>query len=454
LLLDLYELTMAQSYFDRRMDAPATFNLFARHLPRDWGFFLAAGLADALDYLEALRFGEPDLAYLESTRLFAKEFLAYLGELRFSGSMRALPEGTVFFPDEPVLEVTAPLIEAQVVETAILNQVHFQTIVASKAARCVLAAEGRRLVEFGARRAHGADAALKAARATYLAGFASTSNVLAGQRYDIPIAGTMAHSYVQAFPDELAAFRAYARTFPDACLLLVDTYDTREGARRAATVGGELAARGHRLRGVRLDSGDLIGLSVEVRGILDAAGLKDAIIFASGSVDEHLIAEAMARRAPIDAFGVGTRIAVAADAPYLDMAYKLVAYEGRPVMKLSTGKATWPGPKQVWRTTRPDGTIEDRVARADEPGPAGATPLLTDAMTDGRRLVREPLTDPRERARRALADLPAAARRLTAPEVPPVRFSAPLRQLRDDVARHVQAETFDQPPSLVGEDRA
>jgi nicotinate phosphoribosyltransferase len=454
LLLDLYELTMAQSYFDRDMIAPATFSLFARHLPRDWGFFVAAGLADVLDYLGALSFGERDLAYLETTGLFTREFLTYLGHLRFTGSVRALPEGTVFFPDEPVLEVTAPLIEAQIVETAVLNQVHFQTIVTSKAARCVLAAQGRRLVDFGLRRTHGSDAGLKAARSTYLAGFDATSDVLAGQRYGIPIAGTMAHSYIQAFPDELAAYRAFAQSYPDACVLLIDTYDTLVGARLAASVGRELAATGHRLRGVRLDSGDLVALSVQVRQILDNAGLNDATIFASGSVDERVIAEAVARQAPIDAFGVGTKIGVSADAPYLDMAYKLVAYAGRPVLKLSTGKATWPGPKQVWRATRPDGGLEDCIARDGEPGPPDAMPLLTVVMQEGPRMGQEPLTRSRDRARRQIAGLPAGCRHLDSPTVGPVRFSEQLRQLRDEVTWQRQAETFGRPTSIVAGNHA
>lgn len=434
LLVDLYELTMAQSYFNEGRTAPATFSLFVRHLPPDWGYLLAAGLEDVLAYLETLAFAEQDLAYLETTRRFTRPFLDFLRRLHFTGSVRALPEGTVCFPQEPLLEVTAPIIEAQFVESVVLNQVHFQTIVASKAARCVQAAEGRQLVDFALRRTHGTDAGLKAARSTYLAGFASSSNVLAGQRYGIPIAGTMAHSYIQAFPDELAAFRAYARSYPDACVLLIDTYDSIEGARRAAIVGRELAAAGHRLRGVRLDSGDLIALSFPVRQILNQAGLADAVVFASGGVDEHVIARAVAEHAPIDAFGVGSRIGVSADAPYLDMAYKLVAYEGRPVLKLSTGKATWPGPKQVWRL-RSEETFRDWVATADQAGPSGCEPLLAPAMRDGRRLHTEPLNAARERAQREVGALPADARRLTAPSTPRVRFSDSLNRLRDQVAR-------------------
>jgi nicotinate phosphoribosyltransferase len=434
LLLDLYELTMAQSYFNERMAAPATFSLFARHLPADWGYFVAAGLEDVLAYLEGFAFAEEDLAYLECTGLFTTAFLTHLGGLRFTGQVRALPEGTVCFPDEPLLELTAPIGEAQLVETVIVNQVHLQTLIASKAARCVEAAQGRRLVEFGLRRTHGTDAGLKVARCTYLAGFDATSNVRAGQAYGIPIAGTMAHSYVQAFPDELAAFRAYAQSYPDACTLLVDTYDTMEGVRRAAVVGQELAAAGHRLRGVRLDSGDLIEQSFAARTILDAAGLADAVVFVSGSVDEHLVARAVARGAPIAAFGVGTRLGVSADAPYLDMAYKLVAYDGRPVLKLSAGKATWPGPKQVWRSRTPRGAINDCIALAEEPAPDGATALLTPVMRDGRRVSTEPLAAARARARREVSTLPPAYRALRAPASATIRFSERLVRLRDRVA--------------------
>ena len=435
LLTDLYQLTMAQAYFDQRMSGQATFSLFARHLPAGWGYFVAAGLDDALSYLESFALTTPELAYLEQTGLFSAPFLTQLARLRFTGSVRAMPEGTVCFPHEPLIEVTAPIAEAQLVETYVLNQIHFQTIIASKAARCIEAAAGRRLVDFGLRRTHGADAGLKAARASYLTGFDSTSNVLAGQRYGIPISGTMAHSFIQAFDDELAAFRAYAGSFPASCVLLVDTYDTLEGTRRAALVGQELAAAGHTLRGVRLDSGDLIALSFKARAILDQAGLRQASIFASGGLDEHEIAAMVARGAPIDGFGVGSRLGTSADAPYLDMAYKLVEYDRRPVLKLSAAKATWPGPKQVWRAAGPDGSLEDWLTLADETAPAPAEPLLAPAMTGGRRTSAEPLGVARDRARERVAALPAAYCRLDAQEPPAPRISQRLQQLRDRLAQ-------------------
>jgi nicotinate phosphoribosyltransferase len=438
LLLDLYELTMAQSYVERGLAATeATFSLFTRDLPPDWGFFLAAGLDDVLTFLERLSFSTGDLDYLASTGLFSSAFLCWLGALRFTGSVRALPEGTIFFPQEPLLEVTAPLVEAQIVESAVLNEAHFQSLIASKAVRCVLAAQGRRLVDFSLRRTHGTDAAMKVARSAYIAGFAATSNVSAGQRYATPIAGTMAHSYVQTFPDERTAFSAYARTYPDSCVLLVDTYDTLQGTRIAADVGRELAAAGHRLRGVRLDSGDLAELSFPVRKILDQAGLHDATIFTSGGLDEHKIAAAVARSAPIDAFGVGSCLGTSADAPYLDMAYKLVAYADQPVLKLSTGKATWPGPKQVWRRTTVGGDYQDRIGLANETGPEDARPLLVEVMRSGRRLHQSCVAEARVRVESELAALPPMYHVLRSPPAPPIQFTARLQRVREAITAQV-----------------
>lgn len=388
LLVDLYELTMAQSYLAEGMhERPATFSLFVRSLPPGWGHMVAGGLDDVLAYLEGLCFAEDDLAYLEDTGLFSAPFLHHLRSLRFTGAVRALPEGTPFLAQEPVLEVAAPLLEAQIVETYVLNQVHLECLIAGKAARCVQAAAGRTLVDFALRRAHGTDAGMKVARSTFLAGFDATSNVAAGREYGIPTAGTMAHSYVEAFASEIDAFRAFARAFPDACILLVDTYDTVEGARRAAVVGRELADAGHALRAVRLDSGDLTDLAPRVRSVLDEAGLPGVGLFASGGLDEHEIARLVAPGTPIGGFGVGSAVGVAADHPALDMAYKMVAYDGRSVLKLSEGKATWPGAKQVFRPVSGDLREPDVIALAGEPAPTGYDALLVPVMDGGRRLA-------------------------------------------------------------------
>lgn len=427
LLVDLYELTMAQSYLDEGLaDRPATFSMFARTLPEGWRYFVAAGLDEALRSLEELRFADDDLAYLESTGLFTTALLERLAGLRFSGEVRALSEGTLFFPHEPVLEVTGPVLEAQLVETALMNVVHLHSLLASKAARSVEAADGRLLVEFGLRREHGGDAGLAAARSSYLAGFDSTSNVLAGKLYGIPIAGTMAHSYVEAFEDELEAFRAFARAYPDGCTLLVDTYDTVEGTRRAAVVARELAALGHRLRGVRLDSGDLVELSKLARAILDEAGHPDAIVFASGNLDEEEIERLLAAGAPIGGFGVGSRLGTSADAPYLDLAYKLVEFDGRPALKLSRGKATWPGAKQLFRIEVGGRLSRDVIGLAGEEPPAGSRPLLEPVMSEGRHLARETLAEARGRC--------TAGRRSFSGEPYDVRFSPALVALRDSAA--------------------
>lgn len=432
LLVDLYQLTMGESYLAEGLaEREATFSLFFRTLPAGWGYALAAGLEDALRYLTDLRFSDDDLAYLEETGLFTSPFLERLRGFRFSGNVRALPEGTAVFPAEPLLELTAPLLEAQIAETMVLNEVHLQTVIASKAARCVEAAEGRMLVDFALRRAHGGEAGLEVARASHVAGFDSTSNVLAGKRYGIPIAGTMAHSYIESFESELEAFRAYARSYPDAAILLVDTYDTLEGMRRAAEVGRELAASGHRLRGVRLDSGDIAELSKAARRTLDDAGLEDAIVFVSGGLDEHAVAELLAAGAPVGGFGVGSKMGVSADAPFFDMAYKLVELDGRPVLKLSAGKATLPGRKQVWRVQGGDEAAYDVL------GLEGATgegePLLRQVMCDGDVEWSETLDESRARARREREALPSGVRAL-AGSTYEVRVDPALGALRERLA--------------------
>lgn len=431
LLTDLYELTMAASYHARGMDRRATFDLFVRELPRQRSFLVAAGLEQVLAYLESLHFREEDVAYLRSLGLFREPFLDRLRELRFTGDVWAIPEGEVVFPPEPILRVTAPLIEAQVVETYLLNIVNFETMVTSKAARIAIACAGRPFVDFSPRRDHGPGAALLAARAAFIGGASATSNVLAGQRFGIPVTGTMAHSYVMAFEDELAAFRAFVRDLPRATTLLIDTFDTERGARRAAEVAREAAAEGLRVDGVRLDSGDLGTLSRSVRAILNGAGLPTVRIFASGDLDEYRIAQLVTSGAPVDAFGVGTQLGTSADAPYLGGVYKLVADERGPKMKTSTGKATLPGIKQVYRVGALGRAQHDVVALAEERGHEGR-PLLTSVMARGLRTgAAEPLPHLQERRRSAVASLPERLRSL-APTAEPyeVRPSAALDALR------------------------
>jgi nicotinate phosphoribosyltransferase len=429
LFADLYELTMAASYFREDMRERATFSMFVRTLPADRGFLVAAGLDDVLEYLASFGFSPDALRYLDGLKLFDPAYLHYLSTVRFTGEVRAVPEGTVVFPDEPVLEVTAPLIEAQLVETAVMNICHLQTVLASKAARVVLAARGKPVIDFGLRRTHGVDAGLKAARCSHIAGAVMTSNVLAAQHYGIPPSGTMAHAYITAFAREIDAFRAYARAFPDRSILLIDTYDTIAGARNAAIVARELAANGHRLTGVRIDSGDVLALSREVRRVLDDAGCRDVRIFVSGGLDELAIDRLLSAGAPIDAFGVGTRMNVSADAPYVDMAYKLVRYDSRDVSKLSPGKQTWPGEKQVYRRMAADGRFTgDVLALRDEPSPApDAEPLLIPVMSGGRLLGARPSLDAiRQRCTDQLGALPEGVRRLAGADRYPVAPSDAL----------------------------
>ena len=410
LLTDLYELTMLASYVSHGMEGAATFDLFVRELPPRRGFLVACGVEPALEYLETLHFDEDAVGYLGSLGRFDEAFLRRLRQLRFTGEVWAVAEGEVVFPGEPLLRVTAPLPEAQVVETFLLTTVAFQTMVASKAARVALACGDRAFVDFSARRDHGPDAALKAARAAYVGGAAATSNVLAAKAYGIPLSGTMAHSYVMAFPSEVDAFRAFARQFPENATLLIDTYDTVEGARRAVAVAQELAGEGIRLQGVRLDSGDLVALGKEVRAVLDEGGQGHVRIFASGDLDEYRIVELLAAGAPIDAFGVGTQLGTSGDAPSVSAVYKLAELSG-PRRKLSRGKATLPGRKQVWRVTGADGCLDHDVIGLDGEEVPGATPLLRRAMVDGRRTASpEPLETLRKRCRGAVATLPPRLR--------------------------------------------
>ena len=436
LLTDFYQLTMFQAYRDAGMERDATFELFVRGLPAGRNFLVAAGLEQALEFLENLAFDSDEIAWLRDHAGLPASTLEALAALRFTGTVHAIPEGTVCFAQQPLLRVTAPLPQAQLVESRLLNLVHFQTLIASKAARMVLSAGGRQLVDFGMRRAHGAEAALFAARAAWLAGFDGTATAQAGLRFGIPVQGTMAHAFVQAHPDESAAFLAFARARPHQPILLIDTYDTEAAARTVARLAPALAAEGVTLGGVRLDSGDLGAHARAVRAILDGAGLEQVRIVASGNLDEWRVARLVASRAPIDGYGVGTALTTSRDEPALDAVYKLQDYAGVARRKRSEGKATWPGLKQVWRQFDAQGRIAaDQVGLADEPG-VGA-PLLQPVMVGGRRLG-EPV--PLERSRRhcawQLACLPDALRSLEPAGQPyPVRISAGLRELAAAVDR-------------------
>ncbi|MGW5419455.1 nicotinate phosphoribosyltransferase [Streptomyces sp. NPDC003943] len=427
---DLYEVTMALSYLREDMRAPATFSLFVRELPPGRGFLVAAGLEPALDYLSRFRVGRADVQEFAEVLRRPVEDLEPLRGLSFEGQVRAVPEGRLVLAGEPLLEVTAPLPQAQLVETYLLTLVCHQTAVASKAARCVLAGAGRPLVDFSLRRAHGAEAGMQAARLGALVGFAGTSNVAAAHRYGIPAAGTMAHSYVESFPSEEASFRAFARTHPGPVTFLVDTYDTDRGVATAARVLSDLGLGPG--CAIRLDSGDLGAQARRARAALDAAGLGDVRIIVSGGLDEYAVDRLVRDGAPVDAYAVGTKVGTAADAPYLDAAYKLVEYDGRPVMKLSAAKATAPGPKQVFRGA---GT-RDVIGLANEEPPEGTEPLLTTVMSGGLRTgPPDTLAAARARFEADLAALPEEARRLADPVAPAPEVSARLTALTS-VVRH------------------
>ena len=445
LFTDLYELTMAQTYFEWGMLAPATFDLFFRSYPPNRGYMVCAGLEDVLDFLEGVSFGDGSRQYLRETGMFTEGFLDFLGDLQFTGSVRALPEGRIFFANEPVLEVTAPMVEAQLVETLIINRLNFQSLQATKAARCVWAAGDRVISDFGARRAPGVDGALTMARSGFIAGFQSTSNVMAARRYDIPPAGTMAHSMITAFPTELEAFRAYAAAFPQRTILLLDTYDTIEGAHNAVQVAKEMEAQGNRLAGVRLDSGDYLDLSRKVRRILDDVALDYVRIVASGGIDEYEIDRLVRQGAPIDIFGVGTRVTTSADAPYSDMSYKLTCYDGRPVMKLSPEKVSPPGAKQVYRLRDVDGRFDrDLVTLQDENLPGGEA-LLETVMEEGRKTRLSPsLAEMREWFESDFACLDDHFKQLHSPPHFPVTFSQALARLTGQVQGQI-LEDLDSP---------
>jgi len=396
LFTDFYELTMCASYFDNKKFEPATFDLFIRRLPENRSYLLFAGLEQALLYLKTVKFTEKHLEYLK-TQGFNQQFLDYLRDFKFTGDVWAIPEGTIAFPCEPLIRVTAPIIEAQLVETFLLNTINLQTMIATKATQVVNAAKGKAVIEFGLRREHGVDAGMKVARSSYIAGCQGTSNVLAGFQYNIPVFGTMAHSFIMSYKKEIDAFRAFARTFPNKSTLLVDTYDDLAGAEKATVVAKELEKKGHRLDGVRLDSGNLAEISKKVRRLLDEKGLNYVKIFASGDLDESKIAELLKKGAKIDAFGVGTKLGTSADKPYVDVIYKLcetMNEQGKfsPIMKLSEGKITLPGRKQVYRVTDKNGHYsKDRITLVYEK--AKGKPLLIKVMEKGEMTYNLPSLD-------------------------------------------------------------
>ncbi len=433
LFTDYYELTMCASYFDNEHFEPATFDLFIRRLPENRSYFLFAGLEDVLEYLQTINFTEEHLTYLKKQG-FREDFLDYLAELRFTGDVWAVPEGTVAFPNESLIRVTAPIIEAQLVETFLLNAINLQTMIATKASRVVHAAKGKSVIEFGLRREHGMDAGMKVARSSYIAGCHGTSNVLAGLTYQIPVFGTMAHSFVMSYPREIDAFRAFSKTFPNNSTLLIDTYNEISGAEKAVIIAKELEAKGFRLGGVRLDSGDLAQTSKQVREILNKEGLGYVKIFASGDLDEYRIDELLKDDAKIDAFGVGTKMGTSADRPYLDVIYKLceTANDGglfSPIMKLSQDKITLPGRKQVYRSKDKDGVYQkDTIALYDEKGEGD--PLLTKVMEKGNLSYNLPsLKDIRSTAQDNLFKLPTQYKELSSAPAYPIELSLRLQDL-------------------------
>jgi len=430
---DLYELTMCASYFDNDMFQPATFDLFVRRLPEHRSYLLVAGLEQVLRYLEEIRFTNEHLTYLKKQG-FNPKFIEYLQDFEFTGDVWAMPEGTLAFPREPLIRVTAPIVEAQLIETFLLNTVNLQTMIATKSSRVINAAQGKNVVEFGLRREHGIDAGMKVARASYIAGCQGTSNVLAGMTYGIPVFGTMAHSFVMAFENEVNAFRAFVKTFPNKSTLLIDTYCDMPGAEKAIIIAKELEAKGYKLGGVRLDSGDLIELSKKVRRLLDENNLNYVNIFASGDLDEYRIEELLRKGARIDAFGVGTRMGTSADKPYIDVIYKLCEIQSKddqfsPIMKLSEGKITLPGRKQVYRFEDQQGNYtNDIISLAHEK--LEGEPLLIKVIEEGKRTYELPsLEEVRSQAKASLAKLTPKYKKLINPPLYPVDLSENLSEL-------------------------
>jgi len=439
---DYYELTMCAAYYDNQNFEPATFDLFIRRLPQNRSYFLFAGLEEALNYLQNIKFTDEQLVYLKKQG-FQADFLDYLRNFRFTGEVWAVPEGTIAFPNEPLLRITAPIIEAQLVETFLLNSINLQTMIATKASRVVEAAQGRAVIEFGLRREPGIDAGMKVARSSYIAGCQGTSNVLAGMTYGIPVFGTMAHSFIMSYPREIDAFRAFSKTFPDKSTLLIDTYNDISGAEKATTVAKELASEGFCLGGVRLDSGDLAESSQKIRGILDNQGLESVKIFASGDLDEYRITELLEKTAPIDSFGVGTKMGTSADRPYLDVIYKLCETQNNtngsfsPIMKLSKDKNTLPGRKQVYRFRNNDGSFKkDVITLTDETSDGEA--MLVKVMDRGKLTDKLPsLEEIRGFATKNLSQLPQKYKTLTNAPLYPVELSVKLQNLIEKLKRQI-----------------
>ena len=443
LLMDLYELTMAESYFAYKRDTFATFDLFVRELPRQRSYLIAAGLEDILNYIRTLKFSREDLEYLRSQKTFSADFLRYLARFKFRGDIWAMPEGEVFFANEPILRVTASIIQAQIIESFLLNTINLQTMIAAKASRVVCACGGRGVYDFSLRRTHGPDAGIKAARSSYIAGFDGTSCVLAGKLYKIPIAGTMAHSYVMSFKKEIDSFLAYGTTFPDRTTLLVDTYDTKKGIENAVAIGLYLKERKHRLQGIRLDSGDIVSLSKFARQALDRAGLVYVKIFASGNLDEFKIKEILAKGACVDNFGVGTHMGTSIDAPALDVIYKITEVtdeEGRflPTMKLSKGKVTYPGRKQVFRAQDRKGKFIKDILGLEKEKVEGK-PLLIKVVAGGKVIYKQPsLAKIRSFAKDNLSRFPERLKEVYPRYIYPVIISHKLKKLRRTLAHQLE----------------
>jgi len=435
LLTDLYQLTMLQGYFEQGMNETAVFELFVRGLPKDRGFLVAAGLEQLVEFLEQARFSPEELVWLRAGGKFSDAFVDSLADWRFTGDVDAMPEGTLFFPDEPIVRVTAPMREAQLVESRLINILHFQTLIASKAVRSVLAAPGKLLVDFGLRRAHGAEAGLLAARASYIAGFAGSATVLADMLWGVPSFGTMAHSFIEAHALEAEAFEHFSHAQPRNVVLLIDTYDTEEGAEKVAALAPRLAEHGISVRSVRLDSGDLNAHAHHVRAILDGAGLKSVRIFASGGLDEDDLVHLMSQGAPIDGFGIGTKLDTSADAPYLDCAYKIQEYAGQARRKRSEGKASWPGRKQVYRRRGADGFYAEDLLTLERDTREGEA-LIRPVMRSGRRLEpAEDLAAMRDRLTGQLEGMAPGVKLLKDPSPYRVRVSDRLRELAEEVDR-------------------